>query len=87
MKWEKITVDSSTLVNKILELIEIKLFNISSKKLGVIHLILWYMLWLLLIMESQSIYHPTSMIIPIANAIFDGKLDIEKFYNEKKEKK
>ena len=35
----------------------------------------------------KMLYHPTSMIIPIANAIFDGKLDIEKFYNEKKKKK
>ena len=35
---------------------------------------------------TKMLYHPTSMIIPIANAIFDGKLDIDKFYNEKKKK-
>ena len=92
-KWKmgkKITVDSSTLVNKILELIEAqKLFNISSKKLGVIihpnslvHAVVTFNNGI-----TKMLYHPTSMIIPIANAIFDGKLDIEKFYNEKKKKK
>lgn len=91
-KWKmgkKITVDSSTLVNKILELIEAqKLFNISSKKLGVIihpnslvHAVVTFNNGI-----TKMLYHPTSMIIPIANAIFDGKLDIEKFYNEKKKK-
>ena len=92
-KWKmgkKITVDSSTLVNKILELIEAqKLFNISSKKLGVIihpnslvHAVVTFNNGI-----TKMLYHPTSMIIPIANAIFDGKLDIEKFYDEKKKKK
>ena len=91
-KWKmgkKITVDSSTLVNKILELIEAqKLFNISSKKLGVIihpnslvHAVVAFNNGI-----TKMLYHPTSMIIPIANAIFDGKLDIDKFYNEKKKK-
>ncbi len=91
-KWKmgkKITIDSSTLVNKILELIEAqKLFNISSKKLGVIihpnslvHAVVTFNNGI-----TKMLYHPTSMIIPIANAIFDGKLDIEKFYNEKKKK-
>ena len=35
---------------------------------------------------TKMLYHPTSMIIPIANAIFDGRLNIDKFYNEKKKK-
>ncbi len=91
-KWKmgkKITVDSSTLVNKILELIEAqKLFNISSKKLGVIihpnslvHAVVTFNNGI-----TKMLYHPTSMIIPIANAIFDGRLNIDKFYNEKKKK-
>ena len=30
-------------------------------------------------------YHDTSMLIPLANAIFDGNVDIDKFYKNKKE--
>ena len=33
------------------------------------------------------IYHETSMIIPIVNAIFDGKLNIEDFYKDKTKRK
>ena len=29
---------------------------------------------------TKLIYHETSMIIPLANAIFDGKLNIDEFY-------
>ena len=32
----------------------------------------------------KFMYHETSMIIPLANAIFDGKIDIENFYQNKK---
>ena len=32
----------------------------------------------------ELIYHETSMVIPIANAIFDGKVNIGDFYKEKK---
>ena len=28
-------------------------------------------------------YHDTSMIIPLANAIFDGQIEINQFYKEK----
>ena len=85
-KWkmgQKITIDSSTLMNKILELIEAqKLFNIPNNKLEIIihpnslvHAIVKKKNGLI-----TFIYHDTSMIIPLANAIFDGKLDIKEFY-------
>ena len=89
-KWKmgkKISIDSSTLMNKILELAEAhKLFNIPNDKLDIIihpnslvHAIVQLKNGL-----SEFIYHETSMLIPIANAIFDGKLEIENFYKRKK---
>ncbi len=91
-KWKmgkKISVDSSTLVNKILELIEAqKLFNLTNKKIDIIihpnslvHAIVQFKNGL-----SKFIYHQTSMIIPIANAIFDGNLDIRDFIKSDKTK-
>ncbi len=91
-KWKmgkKISVDSSTLLNKILEIIEAqKLFDIPIDKLDIIihpnslvHAIVELKNGL-----SMFIYHQTSMIIPLANAIFDGKLNIQKFYKIKKKK-
>ncbi len=85
-KWkmgQKITIDSSTLMNKILELIEAqKLFNLPNNKLDIIihpnslvHAIVKKKNGLI-----TFIYHDTSMIIPLANAIFDGKLNIKEFY-------
>tara|TARA_B100001057_G_C22857567_1_gene953252 strand:+ start:51 stop:1217 length:1167 start_codon:yes stop_codon:yes gene_type:complete len=85
-KWkmgQKITIDSSTLMNKILELIEAqKLFNLPNNKLDIIihpnslvHAIVKKKNGLI-----TFIYHDTSMIIPLANAIFDGKLNIREFY-------
>ena len=79
---KKISIDSSTLMNKILELIEAqKLFNIPNKKLDIlihpnslVHAIIEFKNGL-----KKFIYHETSMIIPIANAIFDGKLNINEF--------
>ena len=35
----------------------------------------------------KFIYHETSMIIPLANAIFDGNLNINEFYKSKRKKK
>ncbi len=89
-KWKmgkKITVDSSTLVNKVLEFIEAqKLFNIPKEKLGIlihpeslVHAIVRFKNGL-----SKFIYHDTSMIIPIANAIFKDKLIIDKFAKNEK---
>ena len=93
-KWKmgkKITIDSSTLMNKILELIEAqKLFNIPINKLDI--LIHPNSLVHAIIIKKNGltvfIYHETSMIIPLANAIFDGKLNIKEFYktNKKKDK-
>ena len=89
-KWKmgkKITIDSATLMNKILEIIEAqKLFNLPSSKLGIlihpnslVHAILVLKNGL-----KKFIYHETSMIIPIANAIFDERINIEDFYFSKK---
>ena len=91
-KWKmgkKISVDSSTMMNKILELIEAqKLFNISNKKLDIIihpeslvHAIIELKNGLI-----KFIYHETSMVIPLANAIFEKNFSIGDFYNLKKNK-
>ncbi len=88
-KWKmgkKITIDSSTLMNKILEFIEAqKLFDISSKKLDIlihpeslVHAIIELKNGL-----TKFIYHKTSMVIPLANAMFDGNLNIDNFYKDK----
>ena len=89
-KWnmgKKISIDSSTLINKVLEYIEAqKLFNLSNDKLEIIihpeslvHAIIKFKNGL-----TKFIYHETSMIIPIANAIFNNDLSINKFLNDKK---
>ena len=89
-KWKmgkKISIDSSTLMNKIFELVEAKkLFNLSSDKLDIlvhpdslVHAIVEFKNGLV-----KFMYHDTSMIIPLANAIFDGKINIEDFYKNKK---
>ena len=83
---KKISVDSSTLMNKILELAEAqKLFNISNDKLDIlvhpdslVHAIIEFKNGLV-----KFMYHDTSMIIPLANAIFDGKIDIKNFYQNR----
>jgi len=91
-KWKmgkKITIDSATLMNKILELIEAqKLFSIPQSKIDIlihpnslVHAILHLKNGLV-----KFIYHETSMIIPLANAIFDGKVNIENIYKKKKNK-
>ena len=92
-KWKmgkKISIDSSTLMNKILEIIEAqKLFNIPNKKLEIIihpnslvHAIVKLKNGL-----SNFLYHETSMIVPLANAIFDGSLNIKEFYKKSNKKK
>ena len=88
-KWKmgkKITIDSSTLMNKILELIEAqKLFNIPENKLEIlihpeslVHAIVEFKNGL-----TKFLYHQTSMKIPIANALFDSKINIKDFLNLK----
>ncbi len=85
-KWKmgkKITIDSATLMNKMLELIEAqKLFSIPKHKIDIlihpnahVHAIIHLKNGLV-----KFLYHDTTMIIPIANAIFDGKLNIDDFY-------
>ena len=85
-KWKmgkKISIDSSTLMNKIFELVEAqKLFNLSIDKLDIIihpnslvHAVLELENGI-----TKLIYHETSMKIPLANAIFNGEVDIKKFY-------
>tara|TARA_B100000963_G_scaffold361705_1_gene398822 strand:- start:3173 stop:4351 length:1179 start_codon:yes stop_codon:yes gene_type:complete len=92
-KWKmgkKITIDSSTLLNKVFELIEAqKIFNLPSNKFEIIihpnslvHAIVKYKNGLV-----KFLYHETTMIIPIANAIFDGKLIIKDFYKIHNKKK
>ena len=84
-KWKmgkKISIDSATMMNKILEIIEAqKLFNIPSNKIDIlihpeslVHAIIELKNGL-----SQFIYHDTTMKIPLANAIFEKKLDIQDF--------
>jgi 1-deoxy-D-xylulose-5-phosphate reductoisomerase len=89
-KWKmgkKISIDSATLMNKIFELVEAqKIFNLPNNKLDIlihpdslVHAIVEFKGGLI-----KFIYHETSMIIPLANAIFEGDLDIENFYKTKK---
>ena len=91
-KWKmgkKISIDSSTLMNKVLELIEAqKLFNIPNDKIDIlihpnslVHAIIKLKNGL-----TKFIYHETSMIIPLANAIFEDDLNIEYFYKSKKKR-
>ena len=90
-KWKmgkKITIDSSTLMNKVLEYIEAqKLFNLPKEKLEIlihpeslVHAIVRFKNGLI-----KFIYHDTSMIIPITNAIFEKNVEIDKFYQNKNE--
>ena len=89
-KWKmgkKVSIDSSTLMNKVLKFIEAQqLFKLSEKKLGIIihpeslvHAIVKFKNGL-----TKFIYHDTSMVVPIANAIFEKKLKIKDFLNENK---
>ena len=89
-KWKmgrKISIDSSTLLNKIFELVEAHvLFKIPYKKLDIlihpnslVHAILELKNGI-----KKFIYHDTSMKIPLVNAIFDGKVDIDEFVKKKK---
>ena len=85
-KWKmgkKISVDSATLMNKILELIEAqKLFEIPINKIDIlIHTnSLVHAIIILKNGLSKFIHHDTTMIIPLVNAIFGEKVDIKKFY-------
>tara|TARA_B100000963_G_scaffold358885_1_gene384669 strand:+ start:5859 stop:7031 length:1173 start_codon:yes stop_codon:yes gene_type:complete len=91
-KWKmgkKISIDSATLMNKIFELDEAKkLFNIPEKKIDIlihpnslVHAIVEFKNGL-----TKFIYHDTSMVIPLANAIFEKNIDINNFFLKKKKK-
>ena len=88
-KMEKISIDSATMMNKILEIIEAqKFFNIPKDKLEIIihpeslvHAIVELKNGLFIF-----IYHDTSMVIPIANALFESKLEISAFISSKNTK-
>ena len=84
-KWnmgKKISIDSATLMNKILELIEAKkIFNYDYSKLKIIihpqslvHAIVKYKNGI-----TKFLYHKPDMMIPISNAIFDNNLDLNEF--------
>ena len=88
-KWKmgkKISIDSATLMNKLFELIEAKkLFNIPLKKLEIlihpnslVHAAVKFKNGL-----THFIYHETTMIIPIANALFEQSIEIKDFYRKK----
>ena len=92
-KWrmgKKISIDSATLMNKIFELIEAqRLFNLPPEKLDIIihpdslvHSIIDFKNGL-----KKFIYHETTMAIPIANALFDEKINIEDILKIKKKEK
>lgn len=89
-KWnmgKKITVDSATLMNKVLEFVEAqKLFNLPTNKLEIIihpeslvHAIIKMNNGL-----TKFIYHDTTMVIPIANALLGRDLHINSFIKEDK---
>ncbi len=80
---KKISVDSATLMNKLLEVIEAqKLFSLKLNKIdilihpeSVIHAIVKFKNGL-----SKFLYHEPNMKIPIANALLE-KVNIKDFYN------
>ncbi len=84
-KWKmgkKISIDSASLMNKMLEFVEAqKIFEISPSKIEIVvhpqslvHAIVEFKNGLF-----KFLYHKTTMSIPLANAIFENKNDIENF--------
>ena len=89
-RWKmgkKISIDSATLMNKLLEVIEAtKLFSIDLKKIDIVihpeslvHAIVEFKNGL-----YKFIYHDTTMLIPLANAIFEKDLNINDYIKSKK---
>ena len=92
-KWKmgkKISIDSASLMNKMLELIEAeKLFSVDLAKFEVVihpeslvHAIVEFKNGI-----YKLLYHETTMIIPLANAIFENNFDLNNLaeFNKKKE--
>ncbi len=84
-KWKmgkKISVDSATMMNKIFEVIEAqKIFDLPAHKLDIlvhpnslVHAIVKFKNGI-----TKFIYHDTTMLIPLANALFDNNLNIRDF--------
>ena len=84
-RWKmgkKISIDSATLMNKMLEVIEAhKLFSIDLKKIDIVihpeslvHAIIEFKNGL-----YKFLYHETTMLIPLVNAIFDQDVDIKDY--------
>ena len=91
-KWKmgkKVSIDSATLMNKILELIEAqKLFKLKNNQLDIlihpeslVHAIVQFNNGI-----TKFIYHDTSMIIPLANAMIHGNFNINEFLKVKRSK-
>ncbi len=91
-KWKmgkKISIDSATLMNKILELIEaVKIFSLPLNKFKIIihpqslvHAIVEFKNGLI-----KLLYHEPDMTIPISNALFDFKSNIDDYTNRLKKK-
>ena len=88
-KWKmgkKISIDSATLMNKMLEVVEAhKLFSIDFNKIDVVihpeslvHAIIEFKNGL-----YKFIYHETTMLVPLANAIFGQDIDINDYLKYK----
>lgn len=88
-KWsmgKKISVDSATLMNKILEKFEAqKFFSLKEKQVSIlihpqslVHAIIKFKSGI-----SKFLYHEPNMAIPIASAISGGDLEIEKLFKTK----
>ena len=84
---KKISIDSSNLMNKILELIEAhRLFSFNPIKYEIIihpqsliHAIVIFKNG-----QSKFLYHETDMKIPISNAIYNNRVDINKIIKTRK---
>ena len=93
-KWKmgkKISVDSSTLMNKILELLEAK--NIFDYDFSKYEIIIHPQSLVHAIVKLKNgitkfLYHEPNMIIPISNAIFNNNVNIDSLikFNKKKDK-
>ena len=88
-KWKmgkKISIDSATLMNKLFEVIEAhKLFEVDIDKFEIVihpeslvHAVIEFKNGL-----YKFIYHETSMLVPLANAIFDKTIDIDDYLKPK----
>ena len=79
---KKISIDSATLMNKMLEVMEAqKLFSLDSNKIEIIihpeslvHAIVEFKNGL-----NKLIYHETTMLIPLANAIFEKNIKEDEY--------